>query len=72
MFYDGFFIDGWNFFYRMCISIVESLEDKLCDYNDPGDFYIGLKLGRRDENVSYEEFKKLWENIINKAYLIDI
>ena len=68
-FYKGFFSQGWIFFYKMCISIILNLKGKFLEADE---IYIGLKIGKNDENIKEEEIKNSWKKIIQKAYIINI
>jgi hypothetical protein len=70
-FYEGFFAEGWIFFYKMSISMIFNLNLNNQTYIDPEDVYLGLKLGKNIENKRDDILKK-WNNLINKAYRIDI
>ncbi len=71
LFYEGFFVEGWNFFYKVCISIFQWIDLEHLKYNDPEDIYIALKLGKHNEGERRANIKK-WTDIINKAYSINI
>ena len=67
-FYNGFFSQGWNFFYKMCISMFLNLSGT---FNEAADVYIALKFGKNDEEKK-DEINENWEKIIKKAYEIEI
>lgn len=72
-FYQGFFADGWNYFYKVCITIL-SLNEKLKSNEiecGSEDIYMALKLEKTGDGVDYNKQLKFWEDILYKAYLID-
>lgn len=71
-FYEGFFIGGWTFFYKVCISILLSIDLTNKSYIDPEDVYIALKLGKSNHDVNKDQIIKKWNKVIDKAYNIDI
>ena len=71
-FYEGFFAEGWIFFYKMCLAVIESINLVDCYYKEPEDVYIALKLGKVFETDKRQSNRK-WNEIIeraNKIYLI--
>jgi CDGSH-type Zn-finger protein len=68
-FYKGFFSEGWIFFYKMCISSILNLKGK---FSEADEIYIGLKIGKNEENIKEEDVKNSWKKIIQKAYIIKI
>jgi len=70
-FYEGFFAEGWSFFYKMSIAIMLSIDLSSPSYQDPEDIYIALKLGKNFDS-NKEKLIEKWENIIKKAYKIEI
>lgn len=65
-FYQGFFSQGWDFFYKVCISVLQNLSGT---FNDAEDVYIALKDAKTEEND--EALNEKWKNILNKAYQIE-
>jgi hypothetical protein len=70
LFYEGFFADGWQFFYKVCVSIFESINMLKSNYNDAEDVYIALKLGKH-EDIERSELIKRWEKIMLRAFNIE-
>jgi hypothetical protein len=70
-FYSGFYSEGWTFFYKMCISVLESIELKNENFKDPEDVYIALKKGK-DYDSNKKQFTKKWAGIIRRANQINI
>lgn len=70
-FYEGFFVEGWKFFYKMCISIILRLNLEKQRYIDAEEIYIALKLGKYEE-VNSKDVIKLWKQVINNAFKLDI
>ena len=68
-FYKGFFSEGWIFFYKMCISAILNLKGK---FSEADEIYIGLKIGKNEENIKEEDIKNTWKKIIQKAFTIKI
>jgi len=67
-FYEGFFMEGWNFFYKVAIKILSYLENDISKLDDCGDIYIAIKLGKNDENFNEKDYLKKWECIISSAF----
>jgi hypothetical protein len=67
-FYNGFFAQGWKFFYKMCISMFLNLKGT---FNEAADVYIALKFGKNDDEKK-NEINENWDKIIKKAYEINI
>jgi hypothetical protein len=70
-FYFGFFGEGWEFFYKMCLSVILNIYDKRGTYTDVADVYIAFKLGKHHEKAT-SEINKIWNNLIDKAFQIQI
>jgi hypothetical protein len=70
-FYFGFFGEGWEFFYKLCISVILSIYNKRESYNDVADVYVAFKLGKHFE-TSLSESKRIWNDFIDKAYKLEI
>ena len=70
-FYEGFFVDGWDFFYKVCVSIIKSINLINQNYSDPEDVYIALKLGKYTDIDKQDKIKK-WKEIIKNAYKLEI
>jgi hypothetical protein len=70
LFYEGFFADGWQFFYKVCVSIFESIDMLNSNYNDAEDVYIALKLGKH-EDINRDELIKRWRKILFRAFNIE-
>ncbi len=69
-FYLGFFADGWNFFYKMCIAIISTIEfDKYVNIKIE-DIYLSLKFGIMYEKNIKKDIE-YWRKLIKKAYLIE-
>lgn len=71
-FFIGFFAEGWDFFYKTCLILLESNE-KL--YNkeiiqERDDIYFAIRLEKSNETFNKEKNIKYWQNIINRAYII--
>jgi len=69
-FYEGFFLDGWNFFYKVCVCVIASIDLKNKNYVDCADVYIALKLGKHTQEGKNNSIKK-WKEIMTKAYNIE-
>lgn len=69
-FYYGFFAEGWDFFYKMCISVILATLKYENKFNDPEDIYIALKLGKHSDNPS--QYTKIWKEVIESAYRLEI
>ena len=65
-FYLGFYSQGWEFFYKMCISCFLNLEGS---FKCAEEVYIALKFGKGNNNP--DEIYEVWKNIIQKAYQIE-
>ena len=76
----GFFLNSWFFFYKLVLSIILRLKDKILNVKDPADILTIIKpsevykkgqnsflfsLANRNEDIS-------WEIIINEANLIKL
>ena len=70
-FYQGFFAEGWLFFYKMCLSIMLRLFAQDRSFTDAEEVYMFLKLGKHDEIEINDNIKK-WDEIIQKAFKIEI
>jgi hypothetical protein len=70
-FYEGFFMEGWTFFYKLSLQLICSIEDEINQLNDCGDIYISLKLGKNDEGRNDEQYNKKWEEILSSAFNFD-
>ncbi len=69
-FYFGFFADGWNFFYKMCISVIWTLDIEKNEDIEADEIYLILKFGKHEDN--YEKYRyNIWKNVIDKAFQID-
>ena len=58
-FYLGFYSQGWNFFYKMCLSILQNLNLNIQLY-DAEDIYICLKYGKNTELTPEEQKKQIF------------
>lgn len=65
-FYIGFFTQGWEFFYKMCISAFLDIKGTFINAEE---VYIELKKGK-NEDLPLEIQIKIWEKLINRAYQI--
>jgi hypothetical protein len=64
-------MEGWNFFYKLCVKILVYLREDIQELNDCGDIYIALKLGKNDDSVKEKEYIQIWETIISSAFNFD-
>ena len=69
-FYEGFFAEGWDFFYKMCLSIMIYYNISSRDFHDSDDVYLALKMEKDNENIGKNS--SVWIEIINNAYKLDI
>jgi hypothetical protein len=65
-FYSGFYSEGWIFFYKMCLSVLQSIELNCENFKDPEDVYIALKKGK-DYDMNKKQITKKWTAIIRNA-----
>ena len=65
-FYYGFFSNGWDFFYKMCISCFLNLKGS---FKSAEDVYIAVKFGKNEDNNQSKVYEE-WQKIIQKAYQI--
>ena len=70
-FYEGFFMEGWIFFYKLILQLIYSLKEDIYELNDAGDIYIALKLGKNDEGRNDEMYNKKWANLLSQAFSFD-
>ena len=70
-FYFGFFADGWEFFYKMCIAIIMTIDFEKNEDIEVDEIYLRLKLGKHDDFYEKNSFK-FWQDIIKKAYMIQL
>jgi hypothetical protein len=70
-FYEGFFMEGWKFFYKLVIKLIHSIEKEINELNDNGDIYIALKLGKNDEGRTEVLYNKKWEYLLSSAFNFD-
>jgi len=68
-FYKGFFSQGWNFFYKMCISSVLNLSGK---YYQADEIYMSLKCGKNDDKIKEKDVRDYWKKTIQYAYNLKI
>ena len=66
-FYYGFFSQGWDFFYKMCISCFLNLQGS---FKSAEEVYIALKFGKNDDN-NQKQISEEWKKIIQRAYQIE-
>ena len=62
-FYFGFFADGWEFFYKMCIAIILTIDFEKNEYIEVDEIYLLLKFGKHDDQYEKNTLK-FWKNII--------
>ena len=73
-FYQGFFAEGWNYFYKVCLTILtlnEKLKSKICE-GDTEEIYLALRLEKTGEGNDYNKLLEYWKDILYKAYLVDL
>lgn len=68
-FYFGFFADGWDFFYKMCIAIIQSIDFEKNEDIEVDEIYLTLKFGKHDDYYE-KNTSKFWRDIIDKAFAI--
>ena len=71
LFYEGFFAEGWIFFYKVCCSIFESIDMQNNYFNDAEDVYIALKVGKHAD-IERSELIRKWREILMKAYTLEL
>lgn len=64
-------MEGWKFFYKLVLQVINSIENEIIDLNDNGDIYIALKLGKNDEGRTEENYNKKWEKLLSSAFSFD-
>ena len=69
-FYFGFFAEGWNFFYKMCISVILTLEKDINEGIEADEIYLRLKFGKHEDNYENNS-KRMWNSIIDNSFLIE-
>jgi Rab-GTPase-TBC domain len=77
---DGFFNEGWIFFYRMVILLLQCLEKKLLTPTDPIEILMPLKICHKSQK-EWKQFLMLinkgdkkfdWKSLISKVSEIDL
>ena len=66
-FYEGFFMEGWRYFYKVCIHLFLKIDKT--NFSDNSDVYIALKFRKFEKK---EQTSKFWEDVCKKAYKIEI
>jgi len=69
-FYFGFFAEGWNFFYKMCISVILNLDIEKNDEIEAEDIYLVLKFKKHEHNYEKNRYI-IWKNVIERAFQIE-
>jgi len=69
-FYFGFFAEGWSFFYKMCISVILTLDIENKEEIEAEEIYLVLKFGKHEDNYEKNRYY-IWKNIIEKAFEIE-
>ena len=64
-------MEGWKFFYKLCIKIINSIKDDILEMNDNGDIYIALKLGKNDDGKKEDVYYKKWGLLLSSAFNFD-
>ena len=67
-FYYGFFNEGWEFFYKMCISCFLQLKGT---FYEAEDVYVALKF-EKNKDVQLQGNVDTWRKMIKKAYQIEL
>lgn len=70
-FYEGFFIEGWKYFYKVCVTLLLRLDFTKEKYLDSSDIYIALKFGKHDKQRGKDEVA-FWKQVCNEAYEVNI
>ena len=64
-------MEGWKFFYKLCLQLINSIQNEIVELNDNGDIYIALKLGKNDEARTEVMYNKKWEQLLSLAFNFD-
>lgn len=64
-------MEGWMFFYKLVIKLIQLIEQEIIELNDCGDIYIALKLGKNDEGRVEVVYNKKWETLLTSAFNFD-
>ena len=67
-FYYGFFNEGWEFFYKMCISCFLQLKGT---FYEAEDVYVALKF-EKNKDGQLQGNVDTWKEVIKRAYQIEI
>lgn len=71
-FYEGFFTEGWNYFYKVCLTLFKLNKKLQKPINDSDDIFMAMKFDKNnefDDKLKNEEF---WKEILYQAYLQDL
>ena len=77
---DGFFTEGWIFFYRMVIVLLQCLERRLLEARDPIELLAPLKICHKSQkewkqfvvNINGGDKKFDWKSLIEKVSEIEL
>ena len=69
-FYFGFFAEGWNFFYKMCIAIISTIEFEKNENIQIEEIYLSMKFGIMYE-IKEKKDNDFWKKLIKNAYKLD-
>ncbi len=70
-FFQAFFAEGWNFFYKTCLVLFEQNDKLNSKIADRDDIYYALRLQKSNESDDIEKNITFWKEVIYKAYLVD-
>lgn len=71
-FYEGFFTEGWNYFYKVCITIFKFNQRLQHPISDPDDIYLALRIDKSNEVEDKKKSVDFWKNILYNAYLQEL
>ena len=69
-FYFGFFAEGWSFFYKMCISVILTLDIEKNEEIEADEIYLIFKFGKNEEKYEKNRYI-IWKNVIDKAFQLE-
>ena len=64
-------MEGWKFFYKVCLQLINFIQNDILELTDNGDIYIALKLGKNDEGKTEDTYFKKWEQLLSVAFNFD-
>lgn len=72
-FYESFFSEDWNFFYKLVLAILVSERENLMTAEDPGECYLILKLGKNSSvDHSDKVYSEKWAKLLVDAHSIEL